>query len=278
MNGTYCACATLFAAFLSSAAVAATSEILVDLKLDGSDFVSGERIRGVVDVANSSSDKVSVGYVNSNDRLFVEVFKANDMSQLERTARRPFTSRFSLESGEGQKLETFLGDHYDLRETRRYLAKPVLVHDGFRYEGAPRVFDVVEGVKIAGAMQVFANRKGLQREFSLVYWSRNHSEHIFLKAHDAGSSSRGWETPDLGAILRMEVPSISILKTGEVIVLHRLNQDQFVRSEFWSLPDALEFRVREAVQDPETAATARVRDLYRKDGVKPKKNPWWKFW
>ena len=46
------------------AAGAATSEIRVDLKLDGSDFVSGERIRGVVDVANSSPDRVSVGYAN----------------------------------------------------------------------------------------------------------------------------------------------------------------------------------------------------------------------
>ena len=280
MNRTSCARATLVAvvAFLSAAVVAATSEIRVDLKLDGSDFVSGERIRGVVDVANSSPEKVSVGYVNSEDMLFVEVFRANDMSQLERVARRPFVARFRIESGEGQKLETFLGDHYDLRETRRYLAKPVLVHDGYRYEGAPRVFDVVDGVKVTSATQVFANRRGLQREFSVVYWSRNHSEHVFLKARDAGTSSRMWETRDLGAILRIEAPSISIMKTGEIVVLHRLNQDQFVRSEFWSLPDTLEFRVRETVQDPETAATSRVRDLYRKEGVKPKENPWWKFW
>ena len=62
------------------------------------------------------------------------------------------------------------------------------------------------------------------------------------------------------------------------MVLHRLNQDQFVRSEFWSLPDALEFRVREAVLDPATAGTARVRELYKSGGVKPKSNPWWKFW
>ena len=257
---------------------AATAEIRVDLKLDGSDFVSGERIRGVVDVANSSPEKVSVGYANSADRLFVEVFRAGDMSQLSRTSRRQFVSRFRVDSGEGQKLEVFLGDHYDLRETRRYLAKPVLVHGGYRFEGALRAFDVVDGVKLRGAMQMFANRPGVQREFSLVYWSRNHSEHLFLKARDAGASTRTWETRDLGAILRIDEPTVSILKTGEVIVLHRLNSDQLVRSEFWSLPDALEFRMRETLRDPETAGTARVRELYREGGVKPRENPWWKFW
>ena len=267
---------TVFAAALAKADAA--SEIKVDLKLDYADFVSGERIRGVVDIANSSPEKISVGYSNSEDVFFVEVYRAGDMKQLSRVYRRDFVSRFRVDSGEGQKLETFLGDHYALREPSRYLAKPVLVHGGVRYEGTLRAFDVVEGVKISGAMQMFANRRALQREFALCYWSRNHSEHLFLTARDTGSSSKRWETRDLGAMLRLEKPSISILPTGEVVVLHRLNQDQFVRSEFWSLPDALEFRVREAVLDPATAGTARVRELYKSGGVKPKSNPWWKFW
>lgn len=257
---------------------AATSEISVNLKLIGDDFIVGERIRGVVDIANSSPGKVSVGYSNSKDSFFVEVFRASDMSQLTRIGNRPFVARFMIESSEGQKLETFLGDHYGLREPMRYLAKPVLVHDGVRYEGALRAFDVVEGVRQAHALQMFANRKGLQREFNLVYWSRKHSEHLFLTAKDVGAGGKQWETRDLGSILRIEKPSISVLPTGEVIVLHRLNQDQFVRSEFWSLPDALEFRMRESVRDPETAGTARVRELYKEGGIKPKENPWWKFW
>ena len=257
---------------------AETSEIKVDLRLDGGDFVSGERIRGVVDIANPSPDTISVGYSNSKDRFFIEVFRASDMRQLTRVSKTPFVARFRVDSSEGQKLETFLGDHYGLREPSHYLAKPVLVHNGVRYEGAIRAFDVVDGIRIVGATQLFKSQSGLQREFSLVYWSRNHSEHLFLTARDAGSSNRKWETRDLGPILRIDNPSLSVMPNGEVVVLHRLNQDQFVRSEFWSLPKALEFRVREAVRDPETAGTARVRELYKEGGVKPKENPWWKFW
>jgi len=261
-----------------SAVAAPTSEITVDLKLDGSDFVIGERIRGVVNVANPSPERVSVGYSNSKDSFFIEVFRAADMSQLSRVSKRPFVAQFFVNSGEGQKLETFLGDQYGLREPSRYLAKPVLVHGGVRYEGAVRAFDVVDGIRLSGALQIFKNRPGLQREFSLAYWPRNHSEHLFLLAEDSGASGRKWATRDLGPILRIDKPSVSVLPNGEVVVLHRLNQDQFVRSEFWSLPDALEFRVREAVKDPETAGTARVRELYKEGGIKPKENPWWKFW
>ena len=43
-------------------AFAETVEISVDLKFDSVDYVSGERIRAVVDVANSSPESVIVGY------------------------------------------------------------------------------------------------------------------------------------------------------------------------------------------------------------------------
>ena len=263
---------------LPVSAHADTSEIMVDLKLDASDFVSGERIRGVVDIANPSPEKIDVGYPGSPDRFFVEVFRASSMQQLTKVSKHAFVAPFRLDSGEGQKLEVFLGDHYGLRESSRYLAKPVLVHNGMRYEGSVRAFDVVDGVRLGGAMQMFANRTDLRRSFSIVYWSRGNSEHLFLRAQDEGSSERVFETRDLGPTLRIDKPSISIMPRGEVVVLHRLNQDQFVRTEFWSLPTALEFRFREAVRDPETAGTARVRELYKEGGIKPKENPWWKFW
>ena len=262
----------------AAAAAAPASEIHVDLRLADGDFVSGERVRCVVDVANASPDRIEVGAAASPDRFFVEVFRASDGAEIGRLGSRPFAEPFRLTSGEGRTFELFLGDHFPLREPSRYRARPVLVHGGVRYEGAPRAFDVVEGMKVVSAMQMFSNRPGLRRVFDAVYWSRGHAEHLFLRARDEGASSRVWETRDLGPILRIEKPTLGILPGGEVIVLHRLNRDQFVRTEFWSLPGALEFRGRAAVGDPETAGTARVREMYRQRGVKPKTNPWWKFW
>lgn len=277
--GTFLPAVLLAAAFSPLAALSVeTSEISVDLRLDAQDYVSGERIRAVVDIANSSPDRISYGYSNSKDSFFIELYRAADMRELKKTSKGAFVARFRIDSGEGQKLETFLGDHFALKEPDRYLAKPVLVHGRVRYEGRIRAFDVVNGVKMCSAMQMFSNRRNLQRDFELVHWSRGRGEHLFLKAFDSGLQNRRWVTRDLGPILRIDKPSISILKNGEIIVLHRLNQDQFVRTEFWSLPDALEFRGCTAVQDPDTAGTARVRELYKDGAVKPKENPWWKFW
>jgi len=265
-------------AFVPLALSAALSEIKVDLQLSGADFVVGERVKGYVDIANSSPDLLKCGTDGARDRLFVEVFRSGDHTQLTKVSQTPFVTSFELKTGEGQKLVTYLGDHFDLRDSARYLAKPVLVHNGVRFEGLPRVFDIVDGVRLANAMQMFSNRRGLQREFELVYWSVQGTEHLYLKSADIGASKRRWETRDLGPILRIDKPVISVMPTGEVITMHRLNADQFIRGEFWSLPDELVYRGRETVQDPETAGTKRVRELYKEGGIKPKENPWWKFW
>lgn len=271
---------TVMAAVMMAAALAMadTSEITINLKLDNVDFLVGERVRGVVDVMNVSPEQVLVAGKDF-DRVFVEVFRSGDRTQLEQSTSVPFVADFRLEPNEGMKLETFLADHYGLRHTGGYFARPVLVHNGIRYEGQPRSFSVVPGMQMQTATQIFSNHPGLRREFALVIWTRQGREHLFLTASDQGISTRKWNTVDLGQLMKTTKPTISVIPTGEVVVLHRLDPDNFVRSEFWSVPDGIEFNRRELVQDPETAGTNRVRELYNQSGgIQPKENPWWKFW
>ena len=269
-------------AILSAAiapAFAETVEIKVDLRMDNIDYVSGERIRAVVDVANFSPDRISVGYSNSVDMLFVEVFRSGSEILMDKVGNGAFVSLFRVDSNEGQKLETYLGDHYALREPGKYIARPVLIHDGTRFVGQKRAFSVVPGMKVASALQMFSNAPGLRREFELLSWSRRSKDHLFLSARDEGGAGHSWTTTDLGTLMRINKPKVSILPSGEVIVLHRYNRDQFCRSVFWSLPDALELHKRETVMDPETAGSERVKELYKESGgIKPADRPWWKFW
>ena len=261
------------------AAMAAPTEISVDLKLDNIDYISNERVRGVITVKNISPDTISVGHANSRDSLFVEVFRSADMTQLEQVGRKNFTARFSLKPNEGQKLEVMLADHYGLTQPRRYLARPVLVHGGIRYEGQYRAFDIVPGMEVASYLQTFANRPGLSRVFDLVHWSRKGHEHLFLRSHNEGGDGRTFETRDLGVMMKITKPVVSIMPSGKVLVLHRYGPDDFIRTEFWSMGDTLEFISRELVRDPETAGQAKVQELYEQSGgIKPVERPWWKFW
>ena len=265
--------------FLSAAAFAVPpqSEISVKLVPERREYVVGERLRAVVDIANSSADSIDVGKPGSADILRIEVFRAKDMASRARIGNKPLVAPFLLHSSEGQKLETFLGDHFALHDPVRYLARAVLVHGGARYESSLVSFDVVPGMAVGKAMQMFSGRPGLKRTFEIVYWMRGRREHLFLKASDEGG--RVWRTTDLGGLLRITEPKISVMRNGEVVVLHRATQDQFMRSVFWSLPDVLDFRGQEPMVDPDVAGSQRMRDLYMESGgVTPVKKAWWKFW
>ena len=269
----------IFFAALSVFAFAAPpqSEISVKLIPDRREFIVGERIRAVVDVANSSADSIDVGKVGSADVLRIEVFRARDMASRDRVGNKPFVAPFMLHSSEGQKLETFIGDHFPLHDPVRYLARAVLIHAGSRYESSLVSFDVVPGMTVGRAMQMFKNSPGLKRTFEIVYWMRGQREHLFLKASDEGG--RVWRTTDLGGLLRITEPKISVMPSGEVVVLHRATQNQFMRSVFWSLPNVLDFRKQEPMVDPDVAGSERMRDLYMESGgVTPVKKSWWKFW
>ena len=272
-------CFSVLFVVLSVVAFAAPpqSEISVKLIPDRREYVVGERLRAVVDVANSSADSIDVGKPGSADILRIEVFRARDMASRERIGSRPFVAPFMLHSSEGQKLETFIGDHFSLHDPIRYIARAVLIHAGSRYESSLVSFDVVPGMTVGRAMQMFKNTPGLRRTFELVYWMRGQREHLFLKASDEGG--RVWRTTDLGGLLRITEPKISVMPNGEVVVLHRATQNQFMRSVFWSLPNALDFRRQEPMVDPEVAGSERMRDLYMESGgVTPVKKSWWKFW
>ena len=270
----------LFAAHLAPPAGAALpTEITVQLVMTHDVYVEGERIRAVVDVANASADAIDCRKQDAADRLFVEVFRAHDQHRYERITDKPFVAPFALLSGEGQKLETFLADHFRFDENTRYLARAVLVHGGTRFESSLKSFDMVPGLPCGNALQMFANRDGLQRHFELVHWGRNQVEHIFLKSHDSGTSDRKWRTTDLGPVLRVTPPKVSVMSTGEVLVLHRATQDKFLLSTFWSLPDILEFKGREVMSDPDVVGAERVKEFYKETGgIEPVKKAWWRFW
>lgn len=265
--------------FLPSAAAEKLTELTVRLDLQPGDYIEGERIKAVVDVANASPDPIDARGPDAPDRLILELYRASDRHQFAKTSDKPYVEPFALLSGEGQILDVYLAEHFPIVESTRYFVRAVLIHKDIRYESALKSFNVVPGLRCGGAVQMFANKEGLRRDFELVHWGRDKVDHLFLKARDAGNSTRVWTTTDLGPYLSMTRPKVSVLPSGEVMTLHRTTQDAFIRTEFWSLPDVFEFNLHELMLDPDVAGAERVKELYKEaGGVEPVKKAWWKFW
>lgn len=265
--------------FVCVARPAVPSLLRVELQLDESSYVVGERVRAMVEVKNLSASQVVAGREDLPDRLLIELFHRGDSTQIDPLGDGSPVGPFKLAANQGVRLETFLAEHFPLSRPGSYFARAVLVHDGVRYEGEYEAFDIVDGMHVAVAQQLFSNRPGLTRTFELLRWSRKGAEHLFVSARDEGVRERKFVTTDIGPVLRSQKPVISIMPDGRVVILHRNGPESYLRSEFWSMSDALEIRTRENVPDPEIAAHNRMREIYNEaGGVKPVDRPWWKFW
>lgn len=255
-------------------------QVDVKLTLAYTTFVTGEPVLVQFEALNATRDMIRVGGPEAKDSLFVEITKGGQYNDVAPFDVAPIAAVFELKPGQSYQYKVELDKWFPLVEQGKYLARLVLVHDGMRYESSLKSFDVLPGIPVKEAVQMFVSRPNQKRLFRLVHWSRNQTDRLFIRFEDE-PGGRIWDSVDLGVLLRTEPPKIDISPEGEVTVLHRSTQDSYIRTVIWSLPDSVEVVERNVLLDPEISASQRVRSLYGEmsdDGKKGKTKSWWKFW
>jgi hypothetical protein len=262
------------------AGAAAAQQIEVSMTLAYTVFVVGEPVLVQIETVNATPDLLDIGSEQAKDTVFVEITKGGRHSEVEAFNPASIVGVVQLKPGQTFKHKVELDKWFPLVAEGRYGVRTVLVHDGTRYESSKKSFDVVPGLPVQDAVQMFVKRPNTKRMFKLVYWHRNQCERLFLRVED-DPAGKVWDSLDLGSLLRLTAPRLDISPEGEVTVVHRATQDAFIRTVLWSLPDSVEVVERNNLLDPEISASQRVRALYGEmadDGKAEKKKPWWKFW
>jgi hypothetical protein len=267
------------AALLLWAAGASAQQIEVSLTLAYTSYVIGEPVVVQLEAVNATRDLIDAGGPESKDEVLVEFTKGDRHNELSPYNPAPVAGVFQLKPGQTLTRKIELDKWFQLTSEGRYAVRAVVVHDGMRYESTKKSFDVVPGIALRSAVQMFVKRPDAKRLFRLVYWSRSQSERLFLRIED-DPEGKVWDSLDLGVLLRLSEPKVDISPDGEVTVVHRATQDAFIRTVLWSLPDSVEVVERNTLLDPEISASQRVKALYGEmaDDKKEEKKPWWKFW
>jgi len=271
--------ALLLSGVLGLVGIAGAQQLDVTLTLAYSSFVTGEPVLAQFEVLNATRDLIEIGTPNAKDKLVMEISKGGEYNEVAPFNSESFVGAVTLKPGESFQHKLELDKWYALTEEGKYIARLVVVHDGMRYESAKRSFDVVPGLPIKEAVQMFVNRPNQKRLFKLVHWTRNQSDRLFLRIED-DPGNKIWDSIDLGVLLRTTDPKIDISPEGEVTVVHRSTQDAFIHTVIWSLPDNVDVQERSQLLDPEISASQRVRSLYGEmsSDKKEEKKSWWKFW
>jgi hypothetical protein len=259
---------------------AEAQQVEMTLTLAYNAFIVGEPVLVQLEALNTTRDLLDIGGADSKDALIVELSRGGQYNDITPFNNDSIIGKFQLKPGQVFQQKVELDKFFPVVEEGKYIVRFVIVHDGLRYESVKKSFDVVPGIPVKDAVQMFVKRQNQKRLFKLVFWHRNQTDRLFLRIED-DPSGKVWDSLDLGTLLRSSEAKIDISPEGEVTVVHRSTQDAFIRTVLWSLPDTVEVVERNNLIDPEISAQQRVKSLYGEmvdDGAAKEKKAWWKFW
>lgn len=223
------------------AAVAASSPVSLDLKLEHASVLCLEPIHVMVTLSNDTERPLVIDENDPRNRSHVtfSVERKRDEA-VARSNPGAIVTNFVVGSEEQQKLMVDLADHFEVGRPGRYLIKVVLDWEGTRYESAGKMVEVVKGLELASVAKNVPGYPKRIRTYTLRYWTRERREDLFLCVEEEATRT-SYGVFCLGGIVRVTAPTIRVENTGEVIVKHQAGNECFVHTTFVSTADGVFF-------------------------------------
>ena len=256
---------------------AVCAQLSVDLTMAQNVFIAGEAIRVDVSMVNHATTPFRITPEDEQrNAIFFEV-KDSHREVLESTQpRTPLIPQLNLPPGETYRAAFELDEWYPMGRPGSYIVTAMVRRGDHRFDSVSRAFDVVPGLEIKTAIQLFADRPDLQRKLTLVYFMRKQSEFLFLRITDT-PGERTWSTLELGQLLRTTPVSIEVSPDGVATICHRATQDVYLRTQVRSTVRGVELIGQEQIVDQRSAALQAQMRALDASLKKKKSSSWWPF-
>ncbi len=238
--------------------------VTLTLQIAAKTYVAGEAVPVKIKVLNNSGRRISFNETGRPEVLTLEVTHRNSSTEIAPFAEMKIFDRgVTLNPGEMFTHTVSIDKVFDLSKNGDYLITFSLLSQGRHYETKPAAFSVVPGKTVKKATQIFAGKADVQRVFTLVKWSRDSVQWLFLRIEEVPENpSLHFETINLGSFIELAPePRLDVAPNGEVTVLHRASHDIFFKSVVWSLPKEVIYRGTTQMLDPVTAMSDRLKTV-----------------
>ncbi len=252
----------LLAVTVVAATKASVSPIAVGIAIDETSYVVGEDIPVRVMIMNNTPYDVILG----RDKTPVATFEVRKYQSKETLPLHVDSTKLGLPTplklapNQKRVFTVKLTNAVNMREEANYLVTFGAIYKGMRYDTECKMVQVVPGMIVSEGLQLFKKDPNRQRHFTLVRWTRQHVDRLFLRVEDS-PDGQYFPTVMLGAYLPLVKPRLNIAANGEIVVLHRATPEYYIRNVFWSLTSDFVQRSQVTILDPSTADSARLNGL-----------------
>lgn len=217
------------------------AQAYVQMRLEHVNYLRFERANVIVTIENKSARPMVFASPkaggNADLRLMV---RARHGENVKRMNRRPLVSGVTIRPGQKREFIINILDFYDITGPGSYLAGADLVTSGRTFVSDRQMFDIVNGIPLKTVRAMAPGSSERVRTYSLRYWARGGTEHLFLCV-DEEASRTSYGVFNLGGLIRVMAPMLSVAPGGTVKVLHQSGISRYTRSVFKSLPQGVQF-------------------------------------
>ena len=255
------------------------AQMTVEMNLGHRVYILGEAIRADIRIVNHATTPFLVGPGGYRQNgLFFQITDSKHDTLETTQPRTPMISELALTGGDTYRGAFELDEWYPMGKAGNYIVTAMVRRDDLRYEAKPCAIDIVPGLEIKTAIQLFADRPDFQRKLSLVYFMREQGEFLFLRVTDT-PGDRTWSTLELGKLMRTVPPTIEVSADGVVTIMHRATQDVYLRTLVKSTSRGVELVGQEQIIDTHARERLQAQQILKMDeaGKKSPSHWWWPF-
>ena len=248
----------LCAAAAVVAASAAAQSIRLDVAMEFDSYVVHEAIAVTMKVTDFGASPFIVddyGEHKANSLMLVLRHETDGFQDPIREGA-PFGS-VMVTSGATETYSCRLNDWFHLMRQGRYTLQAV-AHRGNEivYSGLVS-FMVVNGIEISSEMHPVPGEEVRMRRYTLLYLPRSQREDLFLRIDDMGGGGIV-ALFRLGSVMRYVKPRIEFGADGQLVVVHQIARDRFVRTRLVSDAATIKVLDRQQLVDPNHFPAARA--------------------
>jgi hypothetical protein len=211
---------------------AAGAENVVDVKVIHTRWLQFEPVLANVSVKNLMDDLIIFGGDPKDERAATVSFviTKGPTEWVDRKKKGNAAGSLRVLPGDRREAQVDLTQWFDLTVMGTYLLTAVVEYGGQKFTSETARFEVENGLPIGSLKQTFSGGTP-DRLFGLRYMSRDGFERLFLRV-DEIDTGVNFGTFELGPLVRVRRPQISMETAGLVVVSHQSASDRFTRSTF----------------------------------------------
>jgi len=233
--------AVLVAGLLCGWGAAAVGQVRLGVDVEHESVLENEPVIATVAIGNDADTPMVFGPDSYNARLTIVLRRGvRRTEELPADAMRQLDRRIIVLPGEVHREVVELSSLYPMHEQRSYRVSVRVEHEDIAYSSRERVFDIVSGIEIASAVYPVPGYRDRKLAYSLRYWRRRQSEHLFLVVNDR-TAGIAYGTFDLGRVIRFWPPVLRYDHAGRISVIHQSGRERFTRSLFEVSGEGVDF-------------------------------------